>query len=477
MDAVHGKLVVLGVVGIMATRAFALGPHEVLLLINGESRNSVEIGRTFARLRGVPGQNVVTLSLPEKMFKAPVQVTPNEFTELIWKPANAAAKRNRVDDHILAWIYSADFPTRVSTDPVMSIQGLTFLRNKPPEAEETVKMGTYVSPLFAGPSSPDKLAYGSQTLGAFKEWLGAEMPLPSMMLGYTQDRGNTKTQILECLQRGVQSDFTAPAGTVYFVTNSNIRSTVRQWQFPGAVKALGARGVEATIVPRIPDGRQDIMGLVTGAADVDPGKRNTYLPGSIGEHFTSWAARFHVPGQSKLSVWIAAGAVASAGTVVEPYAKWTKFPNGWLFVHYASGCCVLESFYQSIRCPLQTLIVGAPLAQPWAPRAELEIRGVGKGSVSGVLELEAHVRAERARYVRFVYLLDGRVVGSGKRFSMDTRKVDDGRHLLRVVGYRTGLVRNQTYVEKPIVVANAGKNAGRVNASPIGIIRELISQP
>jgi uncharacterized protein (TIGR03790 family) len=463
--------------GLLGARAFALGPHEILLLVNGESRDSVEVGETYARLRGVPVQNIVTLSLPEQAYNTRLRVTPAEFTELIWQPAIEAMERRGIRDHILAWTYSVDFPTRVAVEPMVSIQGLTFLRNRLP-SPEAVKRGSYRSPLFAGPVNRHAEGYRSQTLESYSVLLRDNMPLPSMTLGFTRMSGNTKEEVLQCLRRGIQSDYTAPKGTVYFVTNKDIRSTARDWQFPAAVRALGRLGVKATSLSRMPSGKSDIMGLMTGAMIVDPGESNAYLPGSIGEHLTSWAGCFNMPAQTKLSVWIRAGAVASAGTVVEPYGNWHKFPNAWLFVHYASGCCVLESFYQSLYCPMQTIVVGDPLARPWAPRAEIELKGVGEGALSGVLELEAGAQSGAGHFSRYVYLVDGCVVGQGKRFSLDTRSMADGRHLLRVVGYRAGRVRNQEFLEKPINVANGGERTTTTDASTSeDVIMELISQP
>ncbi|MEM8736139.1 MAG: hypothetical protein AAGG44_18055, partial [Planctomycetota bacterium] len=54
----------------------------------------------------------------------------------------------------------------------------------------------------------------------------------------------------------------------------------------------------------------------------------------------------------------------SSGTVVEPYALQAKFPLPTLYVHYARGCSLVESFYQSVTGPYQLLIVGDPLCQP-----------------------------------------------------------------------------------------------------------------
>ena len=49
----------------------------------------------------------------------------------------AAADRG-IARHILAWAYSTDFPTRVDTNPKMSLQGITFTRGAVPEFDQVV---------------------------------------------------------------------------------------------------------------------------------------------------------------------------------------------------------------------------------------------------------------------------------------------------------------------------------------------------
>jgi hypothetical protein len=198
-----------------------------------------------------------------------------------------------------------------------------------------------------------------------------------------------------------------------------------------------------------------------GAADVDPGKDNRYLPGSMAEHLTSAAGDFQSPGQTKMSVWIEAGAAGTAGTVVEPMSAWPKFPGARFFVHYANGCSLMESFFQSIRCPLQILLIGEPLARPWATtNVALEVKGLNDESVSGILSLRAEVKSMPGQnYRRFLYLLDGRTIGRERELSLDVSKIGAGNHKLRAVAYSTGLVKNQVFVEKTILVGNDGKKA------------------
>ncbi|MBM4142749.1 MAG: hypothetical protein FJ225_04025 [Lentisphaerae bacterium] len=354
--------------------------------------------------------------------------------------------------HILAWVYSAGFPVSVRTPAPVSIHGLTFARNRAPDPAE-VRRATRVSPLFAGPRGPGDGAHVPQTFDAAAEWLGDDMPLPSMSLGYTGERGNSREEVIACLVRGARSDGTAPAGTVYFVRGDDVRSTCRHWQFAGARRELLAAGVDAVITNAMPRGGAEAIGLMMGAAWADPAGI-AFRPGAMAEHLTSSAAVFHSADQTKLSAWIAAGATASAGAVAEPFANWRKFPAARFFAHYAAGCALIESLYQSIASPLQIYLVGDPLASPWAPAAEVVLEGLPEGDVSGVLSVAARVRAEPGdHFGRFLFLLDGRGVGREPTLRLDTGGLAGGEHTLRCVAYRTGLARSQAFTERSFRVA------------------------
>lgn len=431
----------------------AVGPHEVLLLVNKQSADSVAVARAYMALRGIPRENTVVLPLPESITRQPAAVSPGDFTRLIWEPAVRAAEARGIADHITAWVYATDFPVRVETDPPLSLQGITFLRNRP-VAPRLVRDGRYRSPLYAGPDRKRGLAHLSQSFGVYREWLGDDMPLPSMLLGYIGPRGNARARVLQCLRDGRAADGTAPRGTVFFVTSDDIRSTCREWQYHGARKELEMRGVAAEITDRFPEGR-DVLGILAGRPTVEPGSGlNRYLPGSMAEHLTSFSAVFDNPKQTKLTAWIEAGATASAGAVTEPRSIWTKFPNARFFVHYASGCTMIESFFQSIGSPLQILLVGEPLACPWAPEASLLIKGLPRIAETDTLQLQARVTHDHAsQYTRFMWLVDGRRVGGDTdRLELETASLGPGTHRVRAVGYCTGYVRHQVWAEGEVTV-------------------------
>ena len=436
----------------------ALGPHEVLVLANKNSARSVQIAGEFAQLRHVPDVNVVYLDIPADAVAPVPSISPEGFTRYIWTPATNAVARREIGDHILAWIYSVDFPVRISSNPVLSIQGLTFMRNHLPADTNGVIYGKYSSPLFTGPDNPGASSYPSQTFDVFASWLGADMPLPSMMLGYAGERGNTVETILKYLRAGVAADCTSPTGTVFFVNGKDVRAAARSWEFPLAVRELASKGVASAAIPEMPAGINGILGVMAGNAIVDPRTCGHFIPGSFADHLTSAAAIFDGPDQTKLSAWLDAGATASAGTVVEPFALWPKFPAARLYAHYAAGCTMIESLFLSIRCPVQILLVGDPLCCPWGPRAELTLSGLSN-QVAGQVSIAAEVHSQSGcTFTRYMYLLDGRnlpgVDPASGALTLDTMQVSDGPHVLRAIAYRAGMLRSQVFVEKVFCVRN-----------------------
>lgn len=438
-----------------APTAHALGPHELLLLSNARSPDSMRVADAFARLRGVPDVNRVALDLPESWPAHPMDVSPSDFERHIFSPASAAARERGIDGHVLAWVYSVDFPTRVTTTPATSLTGATFVRGRFPPARE-IEDGRYASPLFAGPHGRRGTAHFSQSLDVSRAWLAGEMPLPAMMLGYTGPRGNSIEQVLACLAHGARAGESAPQGVVFFITSDDVRSRCREWQFLPAVEELRARGIAAEILPSIPTGEVTAVGLTLGTAVLPPTPSLRLAPGALAEHLTSFAAVFEDGGQTKLTEWIARGAAASCGTVTEPRSIWTKFPNARLHVHYAAGCTAIESFYQAVRSPLQLLIVGDPLAAPYArPDCRARLRGLTDSPAAGMLRVELLLDGTDAeRFLQFAFWLNGRPAGGDRVVWLDTDELQPGStNRLRAVAYETGFVRRQVWAEGSFTVA------------------------
>lgn len=435
-----------------AVSAPALGPHELVLVINASSPDSIRVGETYAGMRNIPPGNVIRVKLPRGTYRETVRMSPADFAQHIWTPVTNAVRERALDSHVYAWVYSIDFPTIVTFKPPLSLQGATFLRNAGPPDKETLKRGRYVSPLYAG-GDPTGSTYSPQSLERYREWLGKDMPIPSMVLGFAGTRGNSVDEIMSSLKRGLESDRTAPSGTVYFVTGKDIRSRCREWQFQPAWSELKVLGIPSQIVSNFPTERRDILGLMMGKAVVTGAGQNRYLPGCMADHLTSSAGAFQVRSQTKLSEWIRAGATTTAGAVVEPYAFWTKFPSARFFVHYASGCTVMESYFQSIRSPLEILLVGDPLACPWAPRGRIVLHGLDDAVLRRPCRLRADVdSANGARFESYMYLVDGRIAARSRFLELDPKELAAGKHTVRSVAYGSGLVRGQLFLQKTFEV-------------------------
>jgi len=63
---------------------------------------------------------------------------------------------------------------------------------------------------------------------------------------------------------------------------------------------------------------------------------------------------------------LALGAAGSYGTIIEPCAYLQKFPSPQTFFYQARGFNMAECYYQSVTNPYQGLLVGEPLAAPFA---------------------------------------------------------------------------------------------------------------
>jgi len=179
----------------------------------------------------------------------------------------------------------------------------------------------------------------------------------------------------------------------------------------------------------------------------------------MAEHLTSWSAEFQKP-QTKMTEWIKAGATGSAGAVVEPYSNPNKFPAARFYAHYASGCTMLESFYQSIACPLQSLLLGEPLAKPYAVPLSVKVLGANSISRDFTYFAQAACRLKNAVFL-YSFLLDGkefRGVSDDPLAFIRTRNLADGYHELRAVARIKHLIQFNASADKPFTIDRLGRS-------------------
>jgi hypothetical protein len=211
----------------------------------------------------------------------------------------------------------------------------------------------------------------------------------------------------------------------------------------------------------LPDAAQDVTGLMVGAANLDLAKSDLAIrPGAICEHLTSYGGYMTKSrAQTPLSEFLRLGAAGSCGTVAEPLALQCKFPLPSLQLHYARGCSLAEAFYQSVSGPYQLLIVGDPLCQPWATAPRMQVQGIKAGdTVKGTISITPSGTAKGGRAVGALEVfVDGLRVAQNKRadtLDIDTTKLADGHHELRIVGIDSDAIETQGRLILPFIVRN-----------------------
>ena len=113
-------------------------------------------------------------------------------------------------------------------------------------------------------------------------------------------------------------------------------------------------------------GEEDVFFYFTGLARVGDIDTNTYRPGAITDHLTSFGGRVPTSGQMSVVEGLEAGATGSYGTVVEPCNFTQKFPVVPVVVErYFRGETLVEAYWKSVRWPGEGLFVGEPLARPF----------------------------------------------------------------------------------------------------------------
>jgi uncharacterized protein (TIGR03790 family) len=491
------------------------GPENVLLLVNANSDDSKTIANHYIAWRKIPPNNVLYLDVKGDLEERGVG---RYFLESILTPTLKTMDQRLIGSQIDYIVYSSDFPWRIELmsampgqtfpagfDPHASITGVTYLAPVMAARSPAVVMPN-INWYVPGPIAPNQWVcekLESVSSRAFRSrylWdpngkrttdaKVGQRYLLSTMLGVTRGRGNTVAEVLNYLQRAVSADGKRPNGKIYFMTNGDVRSKTRDKCYAQIASQINQLGVGASVVHgRIPNRAQDVAGLMTGTESFDwPAAGNVILAGAICEHLTSSGGMLASHGgQTPLSVFLRAGAAGASGTVFEPRAIQAKFPLPSLQLHYARGCSLAEAFYQSVSGPYQLLIVGDPLCQPWATFPSVRVEGIDASKkFSGTITLKPSGKAAAGRVVSaFDLFVDGRLVSRttpGQTISLDTTKLADGHHELRVVGIDAHPIETQGRTIIPITVDNHSaavelQVAPRPGVGVGGNLKVKVSQP
>ena len=451
------------------------GPERVFVVVNSRSPASLAVANLYCHLRQIPSSNVFYLPWRGSVVETDVDT----FRKEILRPVVSTIKKRRLSLQIDYVVYSSDFPYAIDLKPDFpdqkrfakgSITGLTYLaslvlRKRKEYANRQVNW--YMrSPEGSTPLPTRGFRFQHVWMSDGNTQLDGEGQryLLSTMLAYTSGRGTSVEESLQQLRQSVEADGTRPSGTIYFMRNDNIRSASRHDAFPRIAKELRELGTNAEVVDGIlPREKKDVSGAMIGAKSFHwHSSGSSIVPGAICETFTSFGGVLEESGkQTPLTAWLRYGAAGSSGTVVEPYAIRHKFPHPAIHLHYARGCSLAESYYQSVYCPFQLLIVGDPLCRPWAQIPNVMVKGISPGeTIAGTVALEMKADGTTNQY-RFEIYVDGVKtfdVADQNAFDLDSTLIPDGYHEIGVVAIEKSPIETRAYNLIPVFLNNHGQS-------------------
>ena len=400
-------------------------PERVAVIVNSQSWASQSVANEYIRLRHIPASNVIYMDLKDwprikDAFEWPSfeKTDFQTFKTKLLGPILEEIKNRGLAEQIDCIAYSSDFPYYIrvtngqgdTSFDGYSLTGLTYLHelvmavDGNGEKSSRLYLAADANRYFHSPQpSPATHAVDLASAGFSSQTAwdltgkpadgadGGRHYMLCTMLAYTSGRGNSVSEAVKCLRSAASADGTCPKGTVFYGNNANIRVDVRRWGFDEAIAELKKMGIDARKTgddpdpnhnPVLPISNDPIVAAMLGLSNIPCRDcKNTILPGAIIENMTSYGAFLGWAGEFQTSIadFVRLGAAGTSGTVEEPYAIWNKFPTPYMHVHYANGCTLAESFYQSTYMPYQLLILGDPLCAPWAMIPRVGIKDVSGG--------------------------------------------------------------------------------------------------
>ena len=351
---------------------------NTLVVVNQNSSNSVVLGNYYCERRQIPPENVLRIAWSGGNIAWDV----TQFQTNLLQPLLTAIATRGLSNQIHYVVLAMDIPYQ-------TINGATV-------------NGTTAG-LFYGVKSNTGL--GSLTLTNSYYLSEGSFPAaaPTSAAGYsfltTMLTRTTLAQAQQLVDQGVNSDGTFPAAPVRLASTTDPLRNLRAPAFNHAIFNTRLRGDYQVIRTNenSPAGLSGLLGYQTGLSSFSIAP-NTFVPGAMADSMTSFGGVIFGPNdQTTALAFIGAGAAGSYGTVTEPSANPTKFPDPQNYFFQARGFSLAECYYQSLHTPYQGLIVGEPLAAPFASAGAGSWVGTMPGAtLSGTSQLTVQFAASDA---------------------------------------------------------------------------------
>jgi uncharacterized protein (TIGR03790 family) len=333
---------------------------NVVVVVNQNKTNSLELGNYYCEKRQVPPQNLLRINWSGES----VIWTKTEFESTLAGPLRAALANRRLTNQIDLVLLSMDIPYKVANaasgvgNDFNSTTSTLFygFKDNPSDPEVSCTLPDESSNPYAGSEDIFRnVAPGTSSTNFL-----------AMMLTST-----TLAQAKLVVDRAVASDSSFPTQTVYLSKSDDAARNIRYQLFDNAIFNTRLRDNYAMArtnsiwqpPPLLPS---NMLGYQDGLYQflINP---DSLVLGALADSLTSYGGKILEPtDHTTLLAFINAGAVGSYGTVVEPCAYLVKFPSPQNYFYQSRGFNVVEGYYQSITNPYQGVLVGEPLAAPFA---------------------------------------------------------------------------------------------------------------
>ncbi len=311
----------------------ALVAAEIAIIINDADELSKQIGEHYRQQRHIPRENLVHVSFKPGLTTMSVA----EFKRIKTQVDNKTPPG--VQAYVLTWLK----PYRVTCMSITSAFAFGFNQDYCAQGCKTTKP----SPYFNSDSRAPYSDYGIR---------------PTMVLA-----GASFKAVKQLIQRGIDSDNTAPGGTAYLMDTHDKNRNVRSLFYDNAIRYMQNSIKVKRIKGQALEDQKDVLFYFTGLVSVPGIETNRFLPGAIADHLTSTGGQLTDSKQMSIMQWIKAGATGSYGAVVEPCNLLQKFPYPLVVMdRYISGESLIEAYWKSVKMPGQGIFVGEPLARPYS---------------------------------------------------------------------------------------------------------------
>ncbi len=317
---------------------------NTVVIANRSSSNSLELANYFCERRAVPPENVLRIA----WGGGNTSWTSYDFQTNLLNPLLNMLVDRQLTNQIDYVVLSMDIPFQTVNSNGITINGTT-------------------SALFYG-LKPVGSSYKGVPSSYFSSEAIFRLAKPSSAPGYSfltvMITGDSLAHAKQLVDQGVASDGVFPNQPVILAKSSDPARNIRYTAFDNAIFNTRLRHNSTILRTNINWCYTTAMGYETGLANFSVAP-STFVPGAMADSLTSFGGIiFGDSGQTSLLAFINGGASGSYGTVTEPMADPSKFPDPQAYFYQSRGFSLAECYYQSINVPYLGLIVAEPLAAP-----------------------------------------------------------------------------------------------------------------